>query len=163
MGALPSRSKVTGAQPLGKCSAAPCARRLRTVYRNFSQRLEALPRVPRHRRSGRERIGHPRRKILIRCADSDLPEVRRLATAIDRWGTGIEALIHSGHGDAKGGAIGRRLRGPLRRLLRRLPFRLFPRNDIDHFADGLHSLRGKVHRAQGDTSHARVTKCAEQS
>ena len=55
----------------------------------------------------RERIGHLRWKFLTWCADSDIPEVRQLATTIDRWWTEIEAFIHTGHSNAKSEGINR--------------------------------------------------------
>ena len=55
----------------------------------------------------RERIGHLRWKFLTWCADSDIPEIRQLATTIDRWWTEIEAFIHTGHSNAKSEGINR--------------------------------------------------------
>lgn len=55
----------------------------------------------------RSHIGHLRWKFLTWCADSDIPEVRQLATTIDRWWTEIEAFIHTGHTNAKSEGINR--------------------------------------------------------
>uniref|UniRef100_UPI0018E54A38 transposase n=1 Tax=Streptomyces triticisoli TaxID=2182797 RepID=UPI0018E54A38 len=46
-------------------------------------------------------VGHARWKFLTRCADSDIPEVRRLAATVDRWWPEIAAFIDTGHSNAK--------------------------------------------------------------
>lgn len=58
----------------------------------------------------RERIGHLRWKFLTWCADSDIPEVRQLATTVDRWWAEIEAFIHTGHSNAKSEGINRMIK-----------------------------------------------------
>lgn len=55
----------------------------------------------------RHQVGHARWKFLTWCADSDLPEVRQLATTVDRWWPEIEAFIHTGHSNAKSEGINR--------------------------------------------------------
>jgi transposase len=55
----------------------------------------------------RHRIGHARWKFLTWCADSDIPEVRQLAITVDRWWPEIEALIDTGHSNAKSEGINR--------------------------------------------------------
>jgi hypothetical protein len=55
----------------------------------------------------RHRVGHARWKFLTWCADSDIAEVRQLATAVDRWWPEIEAFIHTGHSNAKSEGINR--------------------------------------------------------
>jgi len=57
--------------------------------------------------TNRHRIGHLRWKFLTWCADSDIPEVRQLATTVDRWWREIEAFIHTGHSNAKSEGINR--------------------------------------------------------
>ena len=51
--------------------------------------------------------GHARWKFLTWCADSDIPEVHRLATTIDRWWNEIAAFIDTGHSNAKSEGINR--------------------------------------------------------
>ncbi|WP_206352693.1 ISL3 family transposase [Streptomyces sp. Z423-1] len=53
------------------------------------------------------RIGHLRWKFLTWCADSEIPEVRQLATTVDRWWTEIAAFITTGHSNAKSEGINR--------------------------------------------------------
>ncbi|MFE2672902.1 transposase [Streptomyces hygroscopicus] len=50
--------------------------------------------------AGRSHIGHLRWKFLTWCADSGIPEVRQLATTIDRWWAEIEAFIQTGYSTA---------------------------------------------------------------
>jgi transposase len=45
--------------------------------------------------------------FLTWCADSDIPEVRRLAITIDRWWTQIAAFFDTGHSNAKSEGINR--------------------------------------------------------
>lgn len=45
----------------------------------------------------RHRVGHQRWKFLTWCADSDIPEVRRLAATVDRWWPETAAFIATGH------------------------------------------------------------------
>jgi transposase len=52
-------------------------------------------------------VGHARWKFLTWCADSDIPEVRQLATTVNRWWPEIEAFIHTGHSNAKSEGINR--------------------------------------------------------
>ncbi|MFH8925615.1 transposase [Streptomyces pristinaespiralis] len=44
-------------------------------------------------------------KFLTWCADSDIPEVRQLATTVDRWWPEIAAFIDTGHSNAKSEGI----------------------------------------------------------
>jgi transposase len=53
-------------------------------------------------RVDRQRVGHARWKFLTWCADSDLPEVRALAAAVDRRWPEIAAFIDTGHRNARG-------------------------------------------------------------
>jgi transposase len=55
----------------------------------------------------RHRISHARWKFLTWCADADIPEVRQLASTVDRWWPEIEAFIHTGHSNAKSEGINR--------------------------------------------------------
>lgn len=55
----------------------------------------------------REEVGHARWKFLTWCADSDIPEVRTLATTVDRWWPEIAAFIDTGHSNAKSEGINR--------------------------------------------------------
>lgn len=55
----------------------------------------------------RHRVGHLRFKFLTWCADSDIPEVRQLATTVDRWWPEIAAFIATGHSNAKSEGINR--------------------------------------------------------
>jgi transposase len=55
----------------------------------------------------RNQVGHARWKFLTWCADSDIPEVRRLATTIDRWWNEIAAFLDTGHSNAKSEGINR--------------------------------------------------------
>jgi len=55
----------------------------------------------------RHRVGHARWKFLTWCADSDIPEVRQLATTVDRWWPEIAAFIDTGHSNAKSEGINR--------------------------------------------------------
>ncbi|MFI1291342.1 transposase [Streptomyces sp. NPDC020792] len=52
-------------------------------------------------------VGHARWKFFTWCADSDIPEVRQLATTVDRWWPEIAAFIHTGHSNAKSEGINR--------------------------------------------------------
>jgi transposase len=58
-------------------------------------------------RADRHQIDHARWKFLTWCADSDIPEVRRLAVTVDRWWTEIETFIDTGHSNAKSEGINR--------------------------------------------------------
>jgi transposase len=49
----------------------------------------------------RHQADHARWKFLTWCADSDIPEVRRLAATVDRWWTETAAFIDTGHSKAK--------------------------------------------------------------
>jgi len=71
------------------------------------RRTTATLRGRRGRATDRSHIGQLRWKFLTWCADSDIPEVRQLATTIDRWWTEIEAFIHTGHSNAKSEGINR--------------------------------------------------------
>ncbi|MET8780471.1 transposase [Streptomyces sp. NPDC004589] len=53
----------------------------------------------------RHQVGHTRRKFLTWCADSDIPEARRLATTVDRRRPEIAAFINTGHSNAKSEGI----------------------------------------------------------
>ncbi|MFJ6662230.1 transposase, partial [Streptomyces sp. NPDC091377] len=55
----------------------------------------------------RHRIGHARYKFLTWCSDADIPEVRTLATIVDRWWNEVAAFIDTGHGNAKSEGINR--------------------------------------------------------
>ena len=55
----------------------------------------------------RHRIGHARWRFLTWCADSDIPEVRTLATTVDRWWPEIAAFIDTGHSNARSEGINR--------------------------------------------------------
>ena len=55
----------------------------------------------------RHQVGHARWKFLTWCADSEIPEVRTLATTVDRWWPEIEAFIDTGHSNAKSEGINR--------------------------------------------------------
>uniref|UniRef100_A0AAU2VAW0 ISL3 family transposase n=2 Tax=unclassified Streptomyces TaxID=2593676 RepID=A0AAU2VAW0_9ACTN len=55
----------------------------------------------------RHRIGQARYKFLTWCADADIPEVRTLATTVDRWWNEIAAFIDTGHSNAKSEGINR--------------------------------------------------------
>ncbi|MET7609146.1 ISL3 family transposase [Streptomyces avermitilis] len=55
----------------------------------------------------RHRIGQARYKFLTWCADTDIPEVRTLATAVGRWWNEIAAFIYTGHSNAKSEGINR--------------------------------------------------------
>nr|WP_256356337.1 transposase [Streptomyces sp. PKU-EA00015] len=55
----------------------------------------------------RHQVGHARWKFLTWCADSDIPEVRRLAATADRWWPEIAAFIDTGHSNAKSEGINR--------------------------------------------------------
>ncbi|MCZ4102850.1 MULTISPECIES: transposase [unclassified Streptomyces] len=57
--------------------------------------------------ASREQVGHARWKFLTWCADANIPEVRTLATTIDRWWTEIAAFITTGHSNAKSEGINR--------------------------------------------------------
>jgi transposase len=61
-------------------------------------------------RPDRERISHLRWKFLTWCADSDIPEVRQLATTVDRWWREIAAFIATGHSNAKSEGINRMIK-----------------------------------------------------
>lgn len=52
-------------------------------------------------------VGQARWKFLTWCADSDIPEVRQLATTVDRWWPEIAALFDTGHSNAKSEGINR--------------------------------------------------------
>ncbi|MFD0286460.1 transposase [Streptomyces lutosisoli] len=49
----------------------------------------------------RNQVGNARWRFLTWCADSDIPEVRQLATTVNRWWPEIAAFIHTGHSNAK--------------------------------------------------------------
>ncbi|MEW2497248.1 transposase, partial [Streptomyces nodosus] len=55
----------------------------------------------------RHQAGQTRWKFLTWCADSDIPEVRRLAVTVDRWWPEIAAFIDTGHSNAKSEGINR--------------------------------------------------------
>ncbi len=55
----------------------------------------------------RHQVGHARWKFLSWCADSDIPEVVRLAVTVDRWWAGIAAFLDTGHSNAKSEGINR--------------------------------------------------------
>lgn len=55
----------------------------------------------------RHQVGQARWKFLTWCADSDIPEVRQLATTVDRWWPEIAAFIGTGHSNAKSEEINR--------------------------------------------------------
>ncbi|MGI5139257.1 ISL3 family transposase [Streptomyces sp. CA-106110] len=55
----------------------------------------------------REQIGHARWKFLTWCANSDIPEVTKLAATVDRWWPEIAAFIDTGHHNAKSEGINR--------------------------------------------------------
>ncbi|MGV4982937.1 ISL3 family transposase [Streptomyces sp. NRAIS4] len=55
----------------------------------------------------RHQVGQARAKLLTWCADSDIPEVRQLATTIDRWWPEIAAFLDTGHSNAKSQGINR--------------------------------------------------------
>ncbi|MGQ4511802.1 transposase [Streptomyces sp. DW26H14] len=57
--------------------------------------------------AGHDRIGRLRYKFLTWCADSEIPEVRRLATTVDRWWREIAAFIATGRSNAKSEGINR--------------------------------------------------------
>jgi transposase len=57
--------------------------------------------------AGRHQVGHVRWKFLTWCADSDIPEVVRLAVTVDRWWTEIAAFLDTGHSNAKSEGINR--------------------------------------------------------
>ncbi|MFJ9909454.1 transposase [Streptomyces sp. NPDC101152] len=66
----------------------------------------------------RHHIGQARYKFLTRCADADIPEVRTLATTVDRWWNEIAAFIDTGHSNAKSEAINRVIKLVARRCRR---------------------------------------------
>ncbi|MGJ5798190.1 ISL3 family transposase [Streptomyces europaeiscabiei] len=55
----------------------------------------------------RHQVGHARWKFLTWCADSDIPEVVRLAVTVDRWWAEITAFLDTGHSNAKSEGINR--------------------------------------------------------
>ncbi|MFI1368840.1 transposase [Streptomyces griseochromogenes] len=55
----------------------------------------------------RHQVGQARWKFLTWCADSDIPEVRQLATTIDRWWPEIAEFLDTGHSNAKSEGINR--------------------------------------------------------
>jgi transposase len=57
--------------------------------------------------ASRHQIGQARWKFLTWCADAGIPEVRTLATTVDRWWTEIAAFIGTGHSNAKSEGINR--------------------------------------------------------
>src|ERR1700694_4207020 len=59
----------------------------------------------RARNADRHRVGHARWMFLTWCADSDIAEVRQLATTVDHWWPEIEAFIDTGHHNAKSQGI----------------------------------------------------------
>ena len=61
-------------------------------------------------RADREHVGHLRWKFLTWCADSDIPEVRQLATTVDRWWNEIAAFITTGHTNATSEGINRMIK-----------------------------------------------------
>jgi len=83
----------------------PIGQRLLTAWiaKESLRTLLALARAD----ADREQVGHARWKFLTWCADSDIPEVRRLAVTIDRWWPEIAAFINTGHSNAKSEGINR--------------------------------------------------------
>ena len=57
--------------------------------------------------ASRHQVGHARWKFLSWCADSDIPEVRRLAVTVDRWWTEIAVFIDTGYSNARREGINR--------------------------------------------------------
>ncbi|MFG3408493.1 ISL3 family transposase [Streptomyces sp. NPDC048142] len=57
--------------------------------------------------AGRHQVGHARWKFLTWCADSDIPEVVRLAVTVDRWWAETAAFLDTGHSNAKSEGINR--------------------------------------------------------
>ncbi|MEU1600793.1 transposase [Streptomyces sp. NPDC005708] len=55
----------------------------------------------------RHHVGQARWKFLTWCADSDIPEVVRLAVTVDRWWAEIAAFLDTGHSNAKSEGINR--------------------------------------------------------
>jgi hypothetical protein len=55
----------------------------------------------------RHQVGRARWKFLTWCVNSDIPEVRQLASTVDRWWPEIEAFIDTGHSNAKSEGINR--------------------------------------------------------
>lgn len=94
------------------CREAGCPRRSFT---------EQIPRIPegaglaarlrdtagRRIRDAGSTVIQVARDLHLWCADSDSPEVRQFATAVDRWWPEIAAVIHTGHSNAKSEGINR--------------------------------------------------------
>ncbi|MEU2159332.1 ISL3 family transposase [Streptomyces sp. NPDC019396] len=57
--------------------------------------------------AARHQVGHARRKFLTWCANSDIPEVVRLAVTVDRWWAEIATFLDTGHSNAKSEGINR--------------------------------------------------------
>lgn len=76
---------------------------LLTASKEFLCSLLALARTG----ADRSQIGQARGKFFTSYADSDIPEVRRLATTIDGWPNEIAALTGTGHSNAKSEGINR--------------------------------------------------------
>ncbi|WP_374322191.1 hypothetical protein [Streptomyces sp. AP-93] len=51
--------------------------------------------------ASRHQLGHARWKFLTWCADADIPEVRTLATTVDRWWSEIATFIATGPDNAR--------------------------------------------------------------
>ncbi|MGI5518597.1 ISL3 family transposase [Streptomyces sp. CA-106131] len=83
----------------------PIGQRLLTAWiaKESLRTLLALGRTS----ADREQIGHARWKFLTWCADSDIPEVTKLAATVDRWWPEIAAFIDTGHHNAKSEGINR--------------------------------------------------------
>ncbi|MGI5144090.1 ISL3 family transposase [Streptomyces sp. CA-106110] len=83
----------------------PIGQRLLTAWiaKESLRTLLALARTS----ADREQIGHARWKFLTWCADSDIPEVTKLAATVDRWWPEIAAFIDTGHHNAKSEGINR--------------------------------------------------------
>lgn len=69
-----------------------------------------------HAPTGTESATHD--ENLTQCVDADIPEVRTLATAVDRWWPENAAFIDSGHSYAKGEGINRVIKLDARAALR---------------------------------------------
>ncbi|MER7960197.1 transposase, partial [Streptomyces sp. NPDC096030] len=79
--------------------AGPTGQRLLTpwIAKESLRTLLALART----HADREQTGHAKRKSLTWCADSDTPEVTKLAATVDRWWPETAASIETGHHNAK--------------------------------------------------------------
>lgn len=60
--------------------------------------------------ANRHQVGQLRWKFLIWSTDSEIPEVRQLATTVDRRWPEIEAFIATGHSNAKSEGINRMIK-----------------------------------------------------